>query len=173
MSISTYTFMLYPSYYYTYVMYQVMLKIPIFVTSTPFIKGCLIVRSYEEHDVAVYEVDSMEGIPSNLKEFLAKIDVVEKFEERNYTQISVKRLVYSRKMYKNDVLLSRGYFPLNLHFLVADPGGGVVALIQQHLHHQVDLPQVSGPSLLLYPLWAQWTDLSLVWLSAEDSGDLH
>ena len=97
MSISTYTFMLYPSYY-TYVMYQVMFgKSLFFDTSTPFIKGCLVVRSYEEHDVAVYEVDSMEGIPSNLKEFLAKFDVVEKFEERNYTQISVKQLVYSRK----------------------------------------------------------------------------
>ena len=45
--------------------------------------------------MAVYEVDSMEGIPSNLKEFLAKFNVVEKFKERNYTQISVKQLVYS------------------------------------------------------------------------------
>ena len=33
--------------------------------------------------MAVYEVDSMEGIPSNLKEFVAKFDVVEKFEERD------------------------------------------------------------------------------------------
>ena len=82
--------------------------------------------------MAVYELDSMKGIPSNLKEFLAKFDVVEKFEERNYTQISVKQLVYSRITYRNGILLSRGYFPLNLllqpspvalHFLIADPGG--------------------------------------------------